>query len=165
LSGELLFKTEYPGLFQAHFDAAESNLQFTEELKFPNSFYRGYLKGKLPHGPGVQIWSDGDRYECQWADGQRNGAGRLIFADGAVYDGNFKDGLKDGRGVHTWPNGKRYEGEYENNLFHGNGVFTYPNGDQYDGQLREGKEHGEGVERKNGKERRGRWENGKLVDE
>ena len=85
-SAEMIFKKQYPALFSAHFDADKSDLQFTEELKFSDGVYRGYLKGQLPHGPGVQIYHDGkhagDRYEGQWADGKFNGAGRYIWADG-----------------------------------------------------------------------------------
>ena len=38
-------------------------------------------------GKGVQIWSDGSRYEGFWLKDKANGRGRLIHADGDVYEG------------------------------------------------------------------------------
>ena len=55
-----------------------------------NTIYTGEwsLKG-LRHGKGVQVWSDGRRYEGYWKNDKANSKGRLIYANGDVYEGEF----------------------------------------------------------------------------
>ena len=53
--------------------------------------YRGdWLKG-LPHGKGILIWIDGDRYDGEWKHGKRDGNGIFTGADGRFYEGKFQD--------------------------------------------------------------------------
>lgn len=82
---------------------------------------------------------------------------------GEKYIGNIKNGKKEGVGVHIWPDGKKYEGEFANDLFHGKGVFTWPDGVVYNGGWKMGIQHGSGVEKADGREREGEWENGKWL--
>ena len=85
-------------------------LTFTEDMKmYDGSKYRGYLKPVIRntvnlmevsrekqvekkedlvrHGPGVQVWRDGSRYEGEWINGRAHGRGRMIQADGSIYVG------------------------------------------------------------------------------
>ena len=41
----------------------------------------------MRHGPGVQIWPDGAKYEGEWRQNKANGTGKFWHADGDVYEG------------------------------------------------------------------------------
>lgn len=69
----------------------------------------------------------------------------------------------EGRGTFSWDDGRKYVGDYKNDLKHGQGTFSWPDGSCYKGQWVEGKQHGEGIYLKDGKSRKGIWENGKCV--
>ena len=56
-----------------------------------------------------------------------------------------------------------YEGDYENDRKHGYGIYTWNDGKQYEGWWQNGKQHGEGIYRKDGRDRRGIWEDGKRA--
>jgi hypothetical protein len=69
-------------------EAVRSGLQFIEELVFENgAIYKGYLKDGARHGPGVQVWPDGAKYEGEWRLNKANGKGKFWHADGDVYEG------------------------------------------------------------------------------
>ena len=68
-----------------------------------------------------------------------------------------------GGGVYTWKDGRMYEGDYENDRKHGYGIYTWNDGKQYEGWWQNGKQHGEGIYRKDGRDRRGIWEDGKRI--
>ena len=63
-------------------------------------------------GKGVQIWSDGSRYEGFWKNDKANGRGRLIHADGDVYEGEWADDKAHGKGVYMHMDGARYDGDW-----------------------------------------------------
>ena len=44
------------------------------------------------HGKGIFTWSNGQRYEGEWADDLINGKGVLHYTNGDRYEGTFKDG-------------------------------------------------------------------------
>lgn len=53
-----------------------------------HAIYEGYWNTEQQrHGEGVQMWSDGSKYEGYWREDKANGLGRLIHADGDVYEG------------------------------------------------------------------------------
>ena len=49
---------------------------------------------------------------------------------------------------------------YKHNCF---GSFTYMGSSKYIGEWKDGKQHGEGIYRKDGRDRRGIWEDGKRI--
>lgn len=49
------------------------------------SFVNGKMEGK-----GVQVMSDGSRYEGDYWDGKPHGSGKRAFRSGAVYEGEFR---------------------------------------------------------------------------
>ena len=49
--------------------------------------YKGYLKDGTRHGPGIQVWPDGAKYEGEWRFNKANGKGKFWHADGDVYEG------------------------------------------------------------------------------
>jgi hypothetical protein len=62
--------------------------------------YEGeWLKGAdVRDGRGIQIWSDGSRYDGYWRNNRANGRGRLIHADGDLYEGDWIEDKADGYG-------------------------------------------------------------------
>ena len=54
--------------------AINDGLQYIEELEFANSStYKGCILNRLRHGPGVQTWPNGMKYEGEWYADQRSG--------------------------------------------------------------------------------------------
>ena len=58
--------------------------------------YYGQIKVEdnkvMMHGIGREIWQNGDIYEGQLLNGQRNGFGRYIWGeDGKYYEGEWKE--------------------------------------------------------------------------
>jgi hypothetical protein len=41
------------------------------------------------HGRGIQVWTDGSRYEGYWKRDKANVNGKLIHADGDIYEGKL----------------------------------------------------------------------------
>ena len=82
------FFLDNPLLAELEKIAKNSNLQFIEELIFENgAVYKGYLEAGMRHGPGVQIWPDGAKYEGDWRRNKANGQRKFWHADGDVYEG------------------------------------------------------------------------------
>lgn len=90
--------------------------------------YQGeWIKGtEVRQGKGIQIWSDGSKYEGWWKNNKANGKGRLIHADGDVFEGQWKDDKAHGFGVYSHLDGAKYEGEWQEDRQHGKGVETWP---------------------------------------
>jgi hypothetical protein len=47
---------------------------------------------------GVMVYSNGDRYEGEFARNMKNGSGIFQFANGSVYDGEYEDDQMHGCG-------------------------------------------------------------------
>jgi hypothetical protein len=45
------------------------------------------MKGEKKHGPGIQIWPDGARFEGEWLLGHATGKGRFWHSNGDYYEG------------------------------------------------------------------------------
>ena len=70
-----------------------------------------YLPSGIGTGSGTVNFTDGSKYEGQWANGECNGKGVYTNAKG-MYRGQFKGGLMHGTGYHVWrDSGMEYEGE------------------------------------------------------
>ena len=69
----------------------------------------------------------------------REGVGSLTYSDGDKYEGEWKDGQKNGQGTFTWSNGRKYVGEFKNGIQHGQGTLTFPNGKKFKGKWKDGK--------------------------
>jgi len=98
--------------------------------------YSGFVVGGLPHGKGILIEVNGDKFMGFFDKGEQKW-GSLVCTDGNIFIGTFVNGcLTHGRSKH--PNGSSYEGYFENGERHGYGI----------GRLIDGTEI------------KGRWENG-----
>ena len=67
--------------------------------------------GTNRHGRGIQVWTDGSRYEGYWVEDKAHGYGVYTHIDGAKYEGNWKEDKQDGTGKESWPDGASYEGD------------------------------------------------------
>ena len=119
-------------------------------LKSGNEEYDGKYVGSIdsngiPGGSGTLSLPDGNKYEGEWKDGERNGRGTYTYHDGSQYIGDFKSGKKHGQGLFIFPNGNKYEGEWKDENRHGKGTYTWANGEKYVGEFRDGKFEGEGT--------------------
>lgn len=74
------------------------------------------------HGQGVGCRRHMWRYQGQWVDGKRTGAGTCYYLDGGVYEGGWRDDLRCGYGVLTKRDGSRYEGQWADDAAHGQGT-------------------------------------------
>ena len=98
-----------------------------------------------PHGKGIKYFSDGRRYEGEWAHGVREGYGIEYAEDGTkFYEGNWSNNKCYGNGVLISWQGVRYEGFFDllsYNAIEANlskehhSVRTYPNGEVIEGPV------------------------------
>ena len=72
-----------------------------------------YKDGKIWNGQGTYTYPNGDKYEGEFKEGEKNGQGTFTFSDGRKYVGEFKDGKpwkgtmydKEGTLIGKWVNG------------------------------------------------------------
>ena len=112
-----------------------NNPQYKGEVKREYIIFGDYIR----EGVGILTYSDGDKYEGEWKDGQKNGQGTYTWSNGNKYVGEFKDGKKHGQGTFTWSNGRKYVGEFKNGIQNGQGTLTFPNGKKFKGKWKDGK--------------------------
>ena len=94
-------------------------LKLVQEFTYPNgSVYRGQMKvdEECREGYGVQVWTDGAKYEGYWIDNKAQGRGTFWHAEGDLYDGEFKEDKANGYGIYTHVNGSRYEGDWKEDM-------------------------------------------------
>jgi len=122
----------YPG--------AMSPLTKRQQLKRDREgLYWGQCRDDMRHGEGRQEWTDGRRYEGQWAYNQRNGNGMYCWSDGGCsYTGQWRNSVPHGAGHFEWADGQMYNGEWCKGVRHGKGTQTWPDGGCYVGTWTEG---------------------------
>lgn len=146
-SGEEIFPSglELKGLYNSNSLAKIFQIRFPDGTLISGDFNVTNRSGEVPLLGGL------------------SGMAEIMYGGGEKYSGNLKNGKKEGAGVHIWPDGRKYEGEFVNDLFHGRGAFIWPDGVVYNGGWKMGVQHGIGVEKVDGREREGEWDNGKWV--
>lgn len=74
------------------------------------------------HGYGIYMYKNGDRYEGNWVNGLKEGAGQETYGNGIrSYIGFFKDGKYNGSGQLKESDGSLYRGEFKDGLKDGQG--------------------------------------------
>lgn len=152
-------KISKPKKFKAKLSSIRNKLSLRKadsgnELKYKSHI--GTVKDGIKHGPGTEIFSNGDIYEGQyvqdhkhgigvlkltsgaifngvWRENKQHGAGVMTCADGCEFSGNWKDGCKSGPGKVTYHDGSTYEGIWLNDTRQLSGSVVYSNGDLYTG--------------------------------
>ncbi|OIT22044.1 PREDICTED: phosphatidylinositol 4-phosphate 5-kinase 1-like [Nicotiana attenuata] len=144
----------------------DDNIAIASELKqLPNGdLYTGTFLGKVPHGNGQYLWSDGCMYKGEWQKGKASGKGKFSWPSGATYEGDFKEGRMDGYGTFIGADGDTYRGWWAKDMKHGFGEKLYANGDLYVGSWKWNLQEGEGryVWGGNGNEYIGEWKKGVM---
>jgi len=74
------------------------------------------IEGDCLNGKGIYSYSNGEKYEGQFKNGERHGRGILNFPDGEKYIGQFKNGKRHGQGILNLPDGSYYMGEWKDDL-------------------------------------------------
>jgi hypothetical protein len=64
----------------------------TYVFKNAEASYTGTFFNNLPHGKGICLYANGDRYEGDWSSGKFNGYGTLFRRDGTEVKGYWKGG-------------------------------------------------------------------------
>ena len=107
--------------------------------------YSGDVLGGLAHGNGVMDYETGRQYSGSWYHSLWQGkGGRMTLPNGDMYEGDFHQHERQGHGVYTWVDGRRYNGEFQNDQRHGDGTFTWTDGASYVGEFHQGQRHGRG---------------------
>lgn len=139
----------------------ENNVEYIKNYKKNNcAIYTGEIVNDLPHGKGIQIWSDGAKYEGNWKFGKANGYGIFYHVDGDIYKGYWKDDKANGEGIYESAEGVSYEGNWLDDYQHGKGVETWKDGSKFKGSYVKGKKEGYGEYIwKDGSQYYGNWVN------
>ncbi len=111
-------------------------------------------------------YPNGAQFYGDFADGvPLDGRSTMLFANGDRYDGDYENGQRQGCGTFTFTNGRQYVGQFENDQFEGLGIWTLETGDRYVGEFQANKCNGEGTFLfTDGSTQSGRWQDGTLVD-
>jgi len=114
------------------------------------SSYEGQVKDGMPHGKGIQVYSNDvnpkffKRYEGEWKDGNPDGEGLGHHPNGSYFRGMWKNGDLHGFGTMSYHDGTSLEGVFENGDAV-KGIRRYDNGGYYVGEFKNGNHHGKGV--------------------
>lgn len=105
------------------------------------TLYRWYTSSSLTFS---YVWKGfGDKevhdvYEGDVKNGKPHGVGILIYSNGEKYVGGWKDGIIHGRGTYNWSNGRKYVGLWKDGELHGQGKITHPDGTFFEGEFYKG---------------------------
>ncbi|MBN1363588.1 MAG: 2-isopropylmalate synthase [Syntrophaceae bacterium] len=125
--------------------------------------YKGQIKMGKRHGKGALTFVNGNKYECDFINGEVTARGTLTFPNGDKYIGGFVNGVIHGKGTYTFANGDKYVGDFLKNKRSGKGTLTLANGDKYIGDFLNGAFHGRGILTfANGTKYKGGFANGKF---
>ena len=100
-----------------------------EEVMYSDGKKLDYKPTTLKPGEYKEI-SGHDPY-CVSGD-CNNGFGKYVFSSGNKYEGNFKDGRREGAGTFYYAQGNIFEGDWHNNKMV-KGTFIYASGATYTG--------------------------------
>ncbi len=101
------------------------------DFAYPNgSKFYGELKGNgtPADGRATILFPNGNRYDGEFQNGQRNGCGTFKYSGFGVYMGEFENDKLSGIGELKLQNGNRYRGEFSQSKCQGEGVFLYADG-------------------------------------
>ena len=128
-----------------------------------------YFTGELddrnqPHGKGVFVTSNGEKFDGVWNHGTLEGVVKVTYSEGTFYEGEWENNNPNGEGKKSYTDGQIYEGNFINGELTGQqGTKTWGNGDVYKGEFLDSKPNGTGTfTNVNGGVSKGEWENGFL---
>ena len=118
------------------------NVQIQGPFKYKNFIYFGeytqFGKGLNPHGRGVLLYNNGDKYFGNFKQGKKDGIGVMFFKNGSKYLGQWEKNKMEGYGIYHYPTGAKYEGYFKGNKRNGVGILITKKGTQYKTVWKEG---------------------------
>lgn len=125
--------------------------------------YEGEVLNGQREGYGIYFYQNGDRYEGIWLKNKKHGLGNMFYKDGSMYVGQWNNSEKFGNGVYYYKSGDKYEGEFNLSKRHGKGKLSGNDGSIFEGSFFSNKKHGTGIMTfRNGKKFIEVWDNGIL---
>lgn len=125
--------------------------------------YEGEVLNGQREGYGVYYYQNGDKYEGIWSKNKKHGMGSMCYKDGNMYIGQWKNSEKHGTGVFYYKTGEKYEGEFLTSKKNGKGKLISQDGSVFQGEFKDNRKHGEGIMTfSNKKQFKEIWENGIL---
>eukprot|EP00966_Prymnesium_polylepis_P117874 2725437-Prymnesium_polylepis.1 len=119
-----------------------------ETARFIDEGSESAYRGGLGEGHAVFVFNDGKTFKGGWKDNEQEGYGVMQYPEknGTTpkYDGEWKDGKKHGAGTYTWASDSVYEGEWKDGKKHGKGKYKMYSGNVYEGDFVENKWEGKG---------------------
>ena len=109
-------------------------VQIQTPFKYDSYIYFGEYRAdnNIPHGRGILIYKNGDKYYGNFENGKKSKIGIFYFKNkGAKYKGEWENNKMNGYGIYHYPNGTIYEGYFKDNKRHGFGILTTSKGDIY----------------------------------
>lgn len=98
--------------------------------------YEGDLVQGQRQGKGSFNWKSGQRYEGDWVHDKPQGQGSIKFANGNQYEGSVSDAVPQGQGRMQYASGDSYIGNFTAGAPDGQGIYTWKSGQKYDGGWR-----------------------------
>ena len=108
-------------------------------------YYNGEFSEGEKNGNGSITYANGTKYEGSFKNDFHDGFGKLMQLNGETYEGEWKKGKINGNGMRIHANGNKYIGNYVNNVRSGSGHLIFVNGESYKGNFSNGKANGNGV--------------------
>ena len=65
---------------------------------------------------GTFTFSNGERYEGEFANGKFEGKGKYYYSNGDIYDGEWSNDKKNGIGKYVLNDGSEIEGEWKDDF-------------------------------------------------
>ena len=109
-------------------------VQIQTPFKYESYIYFGEYRvdNNIPHGRGILIYKNGDKYYGNFENGKKSKIGIFYFKNkNAKYKGEWENNKMNGYGIYHYPNGTIYEGYFKDNKRHGFGILTTSKGDIY----------------------------------
>jgi len=108
--------------------------------------YEGDVVDGERDGLGICFFPNGLLYQGRWVRGREHGRGKLMtHSRRLIYEGEWAEGKMSGKGRYVFPSGGIYEGDWRENVRQGRGNYHLPEGASYDGDWREDLRWGFGV--------------------
>ena len=96
--------------------------------------YHGQIRGdNVREGYGIQLWTDGNKYDGYWKDDKAHGKGKFYYNNGDYFEGDWVQNVTTGYGVFVNLNGNKYEGQWLNDIQNGEGKETWKDGTIFEG--------------------------------
>ena len=95
--------------------------------------YEGEVVNNQKNGQGIMTFANGKIYDGHWDNDKIHGCGLMIFSKDESYDGSWVNNIKSGTGIRKSANGDIYIGDYLNDEKNGEGKMIYANGTIFNG--------------------------------